>query len=195
MQLLFYTHGCSSNDAMDCRQPIKLLCLHTCFRHESHWLRSPYHQFKMQCWVPLQKGTQVCAFLCCCWKIEDYKTCLVPVFSCWPAPLHTWHRKDSWKMWHDFKNAIYLRTSCTGCTRLLSLHLPKRHVKPLRVKAVISQEHLVIFIGQKLKSPIELEYSAIGKEGLAINWVILELYCIWPQFILDIHFCFQWYGK
>lgn len=74
-----------------------------------------------------------------------------------------------WKSIHYVKRGIYLRTSCAGCTRLLSLHLPKRHVKPLRVKAVISQEHLVIFIGQKLKSPIELEYSAIGKEGLASN--------------------------
>lgn len=56
-----------------------------------------------------------------------------------------------------------------GAVGFTLLHLPKQHVKLLRVKAVLSQEHLVIFIGQKLRTPIELEYSVIGKKSLGIN--------------------------
>lgn len=77
--------------------------------------------------------------------------------------------QDAEKVFIMLKGAFTSEQVVLGALGFSLVHLPKRHFKPLRVIAVISQEHLVIFIDQKLKTPIELEYSAIGKEGLAIN--------------------------
>lgn len=122
------------------------------------------------------KGTQVCAFH----RMEDYCICFVPISFWLACPFTvltqkrqlenvTWTQKAE-KVFIMLKGAFTSEQVMLGALGFSLLHLPKRHVKLLRVKAVISQEYLVIFIGQKLRSPIELEYwEAIGKKGLAIN--------------------------
>lgn len=53
-----------------------LACFHRCFRHRSRWGRSSLHQYKVQCWVPLWKGTYydlllaVMFWYCPWWEIE-----------------------------------------------------------------------------------------------------------------------------
>ncbi len=127
--------------------------------------------------------TQVCAFH----RLADYYICFLPDIFLLACPSQTWHGKDSWKIWHGHRRlkkcslwGIYLRTCCAGCTRPLAPSSSESQS--------FSQEHLVTFISQKIKPPVESEYSAIGKKGLAINWVILErLQIIQTQFLLEVH--------
>ncbi len=109
------------------------------------------------------------------------------IFSCWPAL----HRPDMEKTagkydmdtggWRSVHYGAFTSEHVVlGALDLSLLHLPESQI--------FSQEHLVTFISQKIKPPVESEYSAIGKKGLAINWVILErLQIIQTQFLLEVH--------